>query len=172
MKFTNKSLYLIIYCIFFSVFLITCKKYPENNLWFKSASKAIHGDWNLTFFEINGNDSLNNNVKLISDKKISFTLTNSNKLFLPHRGGDIKIIGDGNFIGGWTISKNKKEIEISFTSKYENVTNVSYCPCYNLQNIFAAYKTKIIWKIEKLSRREFWISTTYNNLNYELHFKK
>ena len=150
----------------------TCKKYPENTLWFKSASKAINADWNLVFFEINGNDCLNNNVKEISDKKVRFTLNNGNKLFLQHFGGNIKVEGKPGFGGGWTISKNKKEIEIVFINDLENYTTLNSCICYNFQNIFAAYRTKIIWQIEKLSRKDFWITTNYNGLKYELHFKK
>lgn len=150
----------------------TCKKYPENTLWFKSASKTINADWDLVLFEINGIDSLNNNVKEVSSKKVRFTLADGNNLFVEHRGGKIEIKGNSNFSGFWTLSKNKKEIEIRFNYDLENYTNQYSCICYNFQNLFAVYNEKLSWQIQKLSKSEFWISTNYNGLKYELHFKK
>ena len=168
----TKNTYLFLVAISLCLFFTTCKKYPENTLWLKSASKTIRGDWNLTFFEINGNDSLNSNVKQIGDKKINFTLTDGDKFLVQHTNGKIEVSGDSHFVGFWTISKNKKEIKIIFNYTLENYTNQYNCVCYNFQNIFASYNEEITWQIEKLSRQDFWITTNFNNLKYELHFKK
>lgn len=168
---SRRTIYTLL-IVFVLLCFTTCKKYPENTLWFKSASKAINADWNLVFFEINGNDSLNNNVKEISSNKVRFTLDNGNNFFLQHLGGSIKVEGKPAFSGFWAISKNKKEIEILFNYDLENYTNQYSCICYNFQNLFAVYNEKQTWQIQKLSKNEFWISTNYNGLKYELHFKK
>ncbi|MBI3521216.1 MAG: hypothetical protein HY062_17880 [Bacteroidetes bacterium] len=151
----------------------TCKKYPENNLWFKSPARVIEGKWKLCFFEINHNDSLNSNVNLLLDKEISFKLNYSNKILYKHHRGSIEVINGDSFEGSWNLTENKKNIEISFSNdKYEYYANDTNCVCYNFNNIFIKYHTKISWKIEKLNTKEFWISTDYNNNYYELHFKK
>lgn len=166
-----KVVYYLTLSFCFILALSTCKKYPENDLWFKAPGKAIDGSWQLELFEIDGNDSLNNNIKIISNSKVKFSLLSKSKL-INNVSGHIRVEDDYHFGGSWKLINNKKYIQIYFTSDYEGSTNLVSCPCYNFNNIFAAYKTSINWKIEKLTKNQFWITTNYNGLNYEIHFKK
>ena len=94
--------------------LSSCKKYPENKLWFKRPSDALIGHWNLEKITVNGVDS-------------------------------------------------KKFITINATSSFGPPT------FYGAQkNLFRDNQT---WKIEKLSKSQFWISVTNSNSGYLLKFK-
>ncbi len=154
--------------------LTTCKKYPENNLWFKNPARAVDGQWRLVFFEMNGSDSLNTiNVSLIRDKKITFKLSGSSRLINKSKAGSISVADDSNFSGGWYLDYKSKHISIYFVNdKYEYYANDPSCTCYHFNNIFATFRERVQWDIEKLTRHEFWITTNYNNIFYELHFEK
>jgi len=167
MRIKSIHLFITITCLLFLLFT-TCKKYPENNLWLKNPAKVIDGTWQLEVFEMNGNDSLNQNVDLISGNGVKFHL-NSKK----NKRGPISIPNQEiSFGGAWALVDKEEKIRIYFVSNYGTYTDSLACVCYNFNNIFADYRQYIDWKINKLSKQQFWIETNYNNMKYEIHFKK
>src|SRR5687768_12719084 len=77
--------------------LISCKKYPENKLWFKKPNDAIIARWNLEQFTVNGVDSTNyDDVKMYTEKGIDFQ--EEDMIFTEVYEGDWKLVNKKKFI--------------------------------------------------------------------------
>jgi hypothetical protein len=130
--------------------LSSCKKYPENKLWFKRPSDALISHWNLEQMTVNGVDSTGyDDVKMYVEK--GFDMQDEDFVFLEQ------------YEGGWKLDKKKKFITINATASFGPPT------FYGAQkNLFRDNQT---WKIEKLSKSQFWISVTNGSSGYLLKFK-
>lgn len=86
--------YILIAFLFYS-----CKKYPENNLWFKSPKKIIEGVWYLESYKVNGTDSVTfDNFKMFKEKGIRFSPSNG-------------IYNYEQFVGGtWSLIDKKRKV--------------------------------------------------------------
>jgi len=142
--------------------VISCKKYPENKLWFKKPEKAFKGGY-LTAFNVNGVDSLP------MWDNIYNTAPDYNGWGYPFNIRDVRFNYDfkeigvdfGSKIGNGTIRfvNKKKEVEINFTmTSIPSVQEAKY-------NIFL---TKLsAWKILKLTKSgTMKLQRNYNNKIY------
>ncbi len=162
---TNAILTSIIVVAIISL-LTTCKKYPDNDLWFKSPESAFTGG-SITAYTIDGVDSI--------------PMWNNIYNTYPYNGFPAPTI-PFNFSGNsWRIDDKNNIIESAFGSgSYHFFSNKKYIYIYfkmvvlsNNQppnyNIF--YTTESTWKILKLTKNGiFRIQRTYNNKVYEIEF--
>jgi len=137
-----------------------CKKYPENNLWFKNPEKTFKGGY-ITSFNRNGVDLMpyyrtlyknfpyNYYGASIADVfSLPFTYSSSNKDFSSEIGS-----------GSLEFSQTKREVEITFKPINE---------AYGAENMFI---DKLSWKIIKLTKSgQMKIRADYNFKYYEIQF--
>lgn len=155
-----------------SLLLFGCKKYPENTLILKRPFVLISAHpWYLEQFTVNGSDSTNHNSRVFVTGGLWFEEHPDSKLFKKY-SDRIRIENDHHYTGSWDLSSNKKEIRIKLLSDFNGFTNDTTCPCYNYLNIFVVYNKELTWKIEKLSKKQFWLSTQYNGTDYYIKFKQ
>jgi hypothetical protein len=127
----------------------SCKKYPENNLWFKAPKNAMLGKWKLELLTVNGTDSTSyDDVKMYVEEGIELL------------DEDIKF--KEQYEGGWKLDQKKKNVSINSASYDQGKLFVPQ------KNLFRDNQT---WKIEKLSKGAFWLSVTNGGSKYEIRFK-
>ncbi len=148
--------------------LSTCKKYPENTLWFKNPEKLYPFYGHLTTYKVNDIDSLDllNNYygsKSILQKNIRDAMFAT---FVEHGRVTCELIYGSSYGSSYGViyykfTTNKKQINIALT----NDTTI-----YN-KNIFIDGEVK--WDIIRLSRNgHFSLKTTLNNGNkYEIQIR-
>ncbi|MBP7809476.1 MAG: hypothetical protein KA163_09300 [Bacteroidia bacterium] len=145
----RQTFFLVITIIFVGLILSSCKKYPENNLWFKAPKNAMLGKWKLELLTVNGTDSTSyDDVKMYVEEGI--------ELF----DEDIKF--KEQYEGGWKLDQKKKNVTINSASYDQGKLFVPQ------KNLFRDNQT---WKIEKLSKSAFWLSVTNGGSTYEIRFK-
>ena len=157
--------------------LNSCKKYPENNLWFISPENAFTGLKNITDYTVDGIDSLpmwdalyntgpdyNGYWPAVSGypfimKKINFGIIS--KATDGYEAGSIdSYIGRGSF----HFYNNKKYLYMYF--KMDNKGHNLPIPKYNF-----FYTEESKWKILKLTKNgTLRIQRTYNDKVYEIQF--
>ena len=141
----------------------TCKKYPENNLWFKSPEKAFKGG-EIIAYMVDGIDSIPMWNTIYSTAPYNGYGTNITvENFIFNTKGNVLL--DSNIGGGsFHFFNHKKYISISFT-----MTNNPWNP----QPQYYFFGTKDSdWKVLKLtSNGDMRIQRTYNNKVYEIEFK-
>jgi hypothetical protein len=165
-----KALLTILIVITIISLLTTCKKYPENDLWFKSPESAFtYG--NLRAFTVDGVDSMPMWNALYN------TGPDYNGYYPPGQGGplnatDIVLQVTGNKLGSqigsgsWHFFSNKKYVYIFF--EMEEKTN-RFPPALPKYNLF--YTRESNWKVLKLTKSgDLKIQRTYNNKVYEMEF--
>ncbi len=144
-KFTQAS---FLFAVLFALF-ISCKKYPENNLWFKAPKNAMLGKWKLELIKVNGIDSTSyDDVKMYVEEGIELL------------DEDIKF--KEQYEGEWKLDKKKKNVTINSASYDQGKLFVPQ------KNLFRDNQT---WTIEKLSKGAFWLSVTNGSSKYEIRFK-
>jgi hypothetical protein len=139
------------FIVLFSVVIafFSCKKYPENNLWFKAPNNAIIGQWYLEQFTVNGVDSTNfDDVKLYVEKGIDFH--------------DEDMTFTEQYEGDWKLSKKKKDITMNSMVTGPTLFYVAQ------KNLFRDNQS---WKIEKLTKSAFWLSVTNGSSSYVVKLK-
>jgi hypothetical protein len=138
---------LVITSFAFLIVLIGCKKYPENNLWFRGVNSTIVKHWSLSSYAVDGADSTSvDEMKMYVEKGLDLR---DQSLLFPEQ-----------YEGTWSLDKKKKNMTI-------NTTNTGNFPTYVTQiNIFRGGLT---WTIQKLSKSEFWLSTTREGKQCEVH---
>ena len=153
------------FCLLF-IGLNSCKKYPENNLWFKSPESAFKGSHHLSAFTVDGVDSLpmwdalyttppNYNGYRGLLKATNIYMDNIEKI----SGYLSSQIGGGTF----HFFNNKKYIYIFFKMSTQLYTPPA---TYNL-----FYTQESNWKILKLTKSgTLRIQRTYNDKVYEIQF--
>ncbi len=155
-----------LYVLFILLILLfsTCKKYPENALWFKNPEKLYPFQGYITKYEVDGIDSLDllnkfygNSIGL--NKKLReakfLTTVNFKKI-------DCRVVhGNGNSSSvGYEFIKKKKYLHISL---YASDTSV-----YR-KNIFINFDVE--WQIIRLAKSgSFKLKTKHNGKNYEIQF--
>lgn len=145
---------LIVFAIaLLSIPATTCKKYEEGPwISFVSAEKRVSNTWEITEFLINGHDSMEiigadrRSVQINLDKddyqNINLHATNS--------------------YGHWELIDNKKIFSINI--EFHSVE------IYSLSIFYGGSYTE--WEILRLSKKDFWIKTLYNNMEYLIKMKK
>ncbi|HWY10906.1 MAG TPA: hypothetical protein VN026_06265 [Bacteroidia bacterium] len=129
--------------------LTTCKKYPENNLWFRTPTNALMNIWKLDQFTVDGADSTNyDDVQMYREKGINFL--------------DESLHYSEQYEGIWKFANKKKDINLE--------THFSGPPIYYpaQKNLFRNNQT---WTIEKLTAKQFWVSVTNGGIKYAIRFK-
>ena len=150
---------------------MSCKKYPENTLWFKTPNSAI-GQCHLIAFTVDGDDSIPMWNRIYN--------TSPYNGYSPPPPGTQRNISDATWdfhyrasdefltdfsSGSFHLFDHKKQIYI-----YSRMDVTSYLPppTYNL-----FYTAESNWKILKLTKDgNLKIQRTYNNKVYEMEFIK
>lgn len=123
-------------------------------LWLKSPKNAIEGVWHLKSLNINGADSaLNDNVKMYREKGLRFTSKNGIDNYEQYVGGT------------WTLIDKKKQIFLRLVRQIPELNGYQF----PIQKNLFIEENGMNWRIEKLTKKEFWLSTTNNNISYEIH---
>jgi hypothetical protein len=166
-----KSTYLFLTIISLSLLLTTCKKYPENTLWWKSPKKIPVIQGNIVAYKVNGIDSL----PFLNSYYVTYIVgsapprppyTNTNKnIYDEHftsgltgvRGHITSNLGTGQYL--W--DRKKKQITIFYTPDI----------LYFRKNIFIS-REDIDWEVLYLDKKgKSSIKTTYNGITYEITFE-
>lgn len=142
----------------------SCKKYPENNLWLKNPNKVLERGasipWLLEYYSVNDIDSTNNSFLSVF-KELGVVVGDKNSSY--------GFYCDGIIQGGYSLKDRKKSIQF-FYGDFNFHTNSIANPNYqNQRNIFL--DDELHWEINKLTKQQFWIIGTFNNVKYEIHFK-
>lgn len=142
----RRNSFVVISLAFLFVFT-GCKKYPENILWFRSVNSAIVKHWNFSSYKVDGADSSSiDQMKMYSEKGLDFQ--------------DQSLIFPEQYEGTWSLDKKKKNMSITTTNSGNFPT---YIPQINI------FRGDLSWTIEKLSKNEFWLSTTREGKKCEVH---
>ena len=149
-------------CFIFILFFISgCKKYPEGGRLGGSTGtdERIAGDYTIISFNVNGYDSLSaltsnpgycTNLKIKFEK--SFEVANA---IVPSCGTCP--------LNSWRATDDRKNIEITCSSTVG---------ASSLSTILRNQNLMLSWEIQKLTKKEFWITTSYNNNEYYLKLEK
>jgi hypothetical protein len=149
---------LLIICI-----LTSCKKYPENNLWFRSAEGALQGALNgpITKYTVNGIDSLDLlslyicNCPGVVQDIWQFRFNTS----VDHNRRDTEYMGRGGPIHTDFVLKDNN---MNLTIGFDNSPTVNF-----RKNLFIS--NKITWNILELSTSTIKVGTILENGNaYEI----
>ncbi len=140
---------LSVYSLLFVIILLSCKKYPENKLWFKAPKNAMIGKWKLEQITVNGTDSTSyDDVKMYVQEGIELL------------DEDIKF--NEQYEGEWKLDKKKKNVTIN---SYSYDIGQVFVPQKNL------FRDNQTWKIEKLDKSSFWLSVTNGGSSYYVKLK-
>ena len=154
----------IISLIFISIFFTTCR-YKENPIFPSGTVKTrLQGTWDVVGLTSNGVDSL----QFFKDScgarlKINFYYQDGNPLGYNEIG---LIGGKKGFNGTFSFSNNKKLMYVLLSAHGGHLN-----PGHDIIGPFGAGKSSK-WKILKLTKEEFKITTDYNVRNYIISFKK
>lgn len=158
----------------FILLFSTCKKYPENNLWFKNPQKITFMEGHLTHWIVNGVDSIdylddyfendfNNNPYTHSFADLEFKSNTEKKeqysctVYSP---SDFQCLGNAILGIQYSYANKCKKIKITTIS----------LGCYT-KNIFIAQGLE--WEIIYLDKKEKGkrkMKTIYNDNTYEIQF--
>ncbi len=148
--------------IYFSLFVIiisltACKKYEESPwLSFRTAEARICGKWTVENYYENGADRFKDfEGEPLYCSQYEFTDVNhaSESIYTTVISGC-----KGPVQSGWWLLNDKNQ-KLSLTLRlYDN-------PQHPLE-------THSVWRILRLTKKEFWIETTFNGKTYEIHFKE
>lgn len=159
-----KPLKLILLFLLIVLFFTTCKKYPENTLWFRNPEKVLargaKKPWLLEYYSVNDIDSTSSNY-LDAFKELGVIIGDPYSSYGLYCEDIIK--------GGYRFSKKKKIISFGFAMNNFHSSSSTYPNYTNQRNIFL--QSGQDWQILKLCSAQFWITTEFNNIKYELHFK-
>ncbi len=143
----------------------TCKKYPENSLWFKNPEKLYPFQGYITKYEVDGIDSLDLLNKFYGNwpglnknfKEAKFVTTENFKNIycrVIHSSSGRSSRVDYEFI------KKKKYLHINLST---NDTSIY------IKNIFINFDVE--WQIIRLAKSgSFKLKTKHNGKNYEIQF--
>lgn len=148
-----------------AILFTTCKKYPKNNLWFKSPKNTLakrdeSSPWKLTYYSVNNVDSTNAEFLKIWREK-GFYCINSKSDVIEFWCLDI-------IRGFWQLSSNKKVINFMY-GNHNYINSPSNSNYINQRNIFL--ESNLEWRLDKLCPDEFRIINEYKGRKYEIHFK-
>ncbi len=156
-----------IFLFFVIIALTTCKKYPENTLWFTNFSKIKFLDnVHLTAFTVNGIDSLQS-LKVFFGSRSGYKDISQvyiEETYDSHYGNTVGVfhVPYEHIILGYSFSKNKKNISFGFVTQDTSILK---------RNLFIDNNQ---WQIIKLDLKTGTrkIKKTVNGNTYELQFEK
>ena len=162
---TNYFGYLILIVITTS--FVSCKKYPENNLWLSSATNTIAGDWKIDYYLVDGVDSTSySDISAYVNGTFTFYKGETQGTFgARDKFGELSLSqvgGSSGGLGSWGLDAKKKNVRLY----------VGRVSIYNVGSQKDIFRATGYWKIKKLSRKEFWITNSLANVDFEIHFKK
>ncbi|HRD37820.1 MAG TPA: hypothetical protein PLC65_04245 [Bacteroidia bacterium] len=149
--------------IFIAFLFYSCKKYPENTLWFKNPAKAFKGG-HITSILVNGVDSLSYMSNLcgfdISEQSFTY-FCDWHGLTADKIKGSLRFGKNNNK----SIIKKQCGLVLKFYPEKQNYTininNPPYLPCETYRN----------WDIIRLENKgKFIIRTQINGKTYEIQF--
>ncbi len=146
------------------VTLSTCKKYPENTLWFKSPLKLSPFNGHLIKYNVNGIDSLD-----------LLNVYFGNAIGLKRNIKEANFITQPEYVGGFKVTLNfgssglETGIVQQFTKKNKFV-KIGIVVDTNIYKKNLFINSDIEWKIVRLAKKGlFKINTTLSNGNtYEI----
>ncbi len=153
--------------------LSTCKKYPENTLWFKRVKKIKFFDnVRITSFTVNGVDSLSALNKYFGSKIVQKDITSTYIMesYDENYGGNVPVFTIPNGGNGtyhvkffYDYSKNKKKLDIFYDLGINNDTTIF------ARSLFVnEITTWDIIKFEPKGTRK--LKTNINSNIYEIQF--
>ena len=165
MKIKKIPYLIVVFGVFILICFSTCKKYPENTLWFKRAKTLSPVGGTITNYCVNGIDSLQ---YLDAYYNTNFVNNTPNKIhhisdeFFYSSTEDFVIANQTMITGSYRWQIKYKEIEIDC----KNDTLV-----YK-KNLFI--KRALDWEIIYLGKdnKKSKIKTTYNGNTYEITFER
>lgn len=159
----------IFFCFF--LILISCKKYPENNLILRNPYNVIKGVWKLQAYFVDGADSTHYpDMKIYHDLNFVFLRNGETQgaFGVKDKWGDLMLDDASNVSymeSGWSLDQKKKNISIGRLE----ILGSGYVLNYSgSKQLFRSNP----WKIEKLNRKNFWISKTFEGVRYKIEFAK
>lgn len=175
MKIKNRYLTTLLFGLFFIACFTTCKKYPENSLWFKNPKRLAFMEGHLTHYIVNGFDSIS-----YLDNYFYPDIFNNP---YTHAFSDLEV---------HSYNGSKGHFEVSFDSPadYASVSNVIQSIKYSYDkggkhiqlsgtnSILQTYKKNIFisddikWTILYLSKKDSKrkMMCLHNGIQYELQF--
>ncbi len=148
--------------ILIGILPLSCKKYEEGP-WFslRSIENRINGNWKLEYLYINDNDSTSRVKEQECYDKLLIKInskTPKTGSWQMYKGPTFLNVYGTCFIGG----KNCNEF---------NIWNFRDSSCF--QSVGAYLRPgEFNWTITRLTNKQFWIKTTWNNQRTWAHFKK
>lgn len=145
---------------FIGILFFGCKKYPENNLWFKDPKKVFKGG-KITSYTMNGLDRMAYFRNLYSTFPYNLYGKQIPDVFdipIEYHSGEEEISTEYGK-GSLHFSGTKREIEISFTPINEE---------FGAENIFVG---RLSWKVMKLTKDGVLkIQAKHEFKTYEIQF--
>lgn len=147
--------------------LSTCKKYPENRLWFKNPTKIYPFVGHITKYEVNGIDSLE--LLNFYYKKITCPDIDIKKAYFSTTGAPSNIATTFTFPSSINGCSSNSYLNYTFSNDKKSL-NIYYSPDKSLSNRNIFIEDNLKWQIIKLTKkRELKIKTILNNGNtYEI----
>ena len=170
----NKYINVFVSTLIIVLFFTTCKKYPENTLWFKNPEKLTPFSGRITVYKVNGVDSLdalnkyiNRNALIIKNVREFDFLESYSK-----RENSVSIVTDNTFIIPleYQFVEKKKKIIINCGLGKSQLPPPNDGPLIT-KNIFV--EDGLIWDIVRLSKKgPFKIKTKQNGYLYEIEISQ
>jgi hypothetical protein len=138
-----------------------CTKYPDGGhaITFRGLNNKILGKWKINSFTVDGADSLNflkSDPGFCSDYQLEFSRDDifGNRMESPcaHFGNNY-----------WGVTDDKAQFKLVFH------TDTSSAKLFPIQ--LNEYKT-VLWTIDRLTRKDFWLKINFANKNYELKLER
>ena len=142
--------------------LYSCKKYEEGpDISFRSIDKKIYGYWELEYLYINDHDSTAKVKEQECYEKLFITVPskkNEKGEWVMFKGPSYLNVGGQCIIGG--------DFEPSIS-----IWNIRDSTCFRSVGVYLR-PGEYTWTITRLTKKQFWIKTTWNNQRTWAHFKK
>lgn len=146
--------------VFICLLLIgSCRKYPDDPfISILRPAKRIQGDYLLEHYYVNGFDSA-------TTSKYSF-YTSTRHIFVPHHSFALY---EPSLSFWYDVDMGTYVDRISNRSfRFADNHKSLYIP----SNFLVFYSDSKLYKIEKLTNKELWITSTFNGKSYEVRLKK
>jgi hypothetical protein len=160
-----RSVSLYFFLIVITLVFSTCKKYPENTLWFKNPEKLYPFKGYITKYEVDGIDSLDLLSKYYGN---AYGLDKNfrNAKFVTTENFKKVTCGLVHGNSGRTTTINYEFIK---KKKYLHISLLNYDTSVYKKDIFINFDVE--WKIIRLAKSgSFKLKTNYNGKNYEIPF--
>lgn len=164
-----------IFLVLLCLFCLSCKKYPENNLWFKNPKKISFMEGHLTHWIVNGVDSI--------DYLDNYFYNDNNNNPYTHKFSDLEFTSRCLAKGFYELSVDNPSDYSQINSiinsvEYEYKEKCKKIKFYKTATILSSFKKNIfisddiVWEIIYLNRKndKRKLKGNYNGNTYELQF--